>query len=107
MVHVRANTHFYLYIYIYIYIYIYYISFTSPGDETSEVVSRCLPHRQLWVSNLSKVATQWLEVDSNPRLFGCKAQNNRKVAGKYVCLRVHYGLQHIGKCIHSCVHTCL
>src|SRR6218665_1398092 len=41
----------------------------------SEVVSRCLPHRQLWVSNLSKVATQWREVDSNPRPFGCKAQN--------------------------------
>ena len=32
-------------------------------DECSG--SRCLPHRQLWVSNLSKVTTQWLEVDSN------------------------------------------
>ena len=38
-----------------------------PGDEMSEVVSRCLPHRQLWVSNLSNVATLWLEVDSNLR----------------------------------------
>src|SRR6218665_3474669 len=51
------------------------LAFTPPGDEMSEVVSRCLPHRQLWVSNLSKVATQWREVDSNPRPFGCKAQN--------------------------------
>src|ERR1043165_7080906 len=41
----------------------------------SEVVSRCLPHRQLWVSNLSKVATQWLEVDSNLRPSGYKALN--------------------------------
>src|SRR6218665_4098271 len=49
--------------------------FTPPGDEMSEVVSRCLPHRQLWVSNLSKVATQWGEVDSNPRPFGCKPQH--------------------------------
>ena len=31
------------------------LAFTPPGDEMSEVVSRCLPHRQLWVSNLSKV----------------------------------------------------
>ena len=35
------------------------------ANKMNEVVSRCLPHRQLWVSNLSKVATQWLEVDSN------------------------------------------
>src|SRR5688572_15193251 len=27
--------------------------------------SRCLPDRQLSVSNLSRVATQWLAVDSN------------------------------------------
>ena len=40
------------------------LAFTPPGDEMSEVASRCLPHRQLWVSNLSKVAMQWLEVDS-------------------------------------------
>jgi len=33
------------------------LAFTPPGDEMSEVVSRCLPHRQLWVINLSKVAT--------------------------------------------------
>src|SRR6218665_899138 len=33
------------------------LAFTSPGDELCEVVSRCLPHRQLWVSNLSKVAS--------------------------------------------------
>src|SRR6218665_3431036 len=51
------------------------LAFMPHEDEMSEVVSRCLPHRQLWVSNLSKVATQWLEVDSNPRPFGCKAQN--------------------------------
>src|SRR6218665_646456 len=43
------------------------LAFTPPGDEMSEVVSRCLPHRQLWVSNLSKVATWRLERDSNPR----------------------------------------
>ena len=30
----------------------------APGDEMSEVVSRCLPHRQWWVSNLPKVAPQ-------------------------------------------------
>jgi len=30
---------------------------------------RCLPHKLLWImSNLSKVATQWHEVDSNLRL---------------------------------------
>jgi len=29
--------------------------YTTPGDEMSEVVSRCLPHRQLWVSNLYAV----------------------------------------------------
>ena len=33
------------------------LAFTPPWDEMNEVVSRCLPHRQLWVSNLSKVAT--------------------------------------------------
>jgi|SRR6218665_1762779 len=42
------------------------LAFMPPRDGMSEVVSHCLPHRQLWVSNLSKVATQWLEVDSNP-----------------------------------------
>jgi len=41
------------------------LAFTPPRDEMSEVVSLCFPHRQLWVSNLSKAATQWLEVDSN------------------------------------------
>jgi len=35
-------------------------SYMPPGDEMSEVVSCCLPHRQLWVSNLSKVAMPWL-----------------------------------------------
>src|SRR6218665_3882812 len=44
------------------------LAFTPPGDEMSEVVSRCLPHRQLWVSNLSKVHMQWLEIDSTPLL---------------------------------------
>jgi len=24
-----------------------------PGDEMSDVVSYCIPHRQLWVKNLS------------------------------------------------------
>ena len=41
----------------------------------SQMVSRCLPHNQLSVSNLSKVVTQWLEVDSNIQLLGYKAQN--------------------------------
>jgi len=41
------------------------LAFVPPGDEMSEEVSHSLPHRQLWVSNLSKVARQWLEVDSN------------------------------------------
>ena len=49
--------------------------FTPPRDEMSEGVSRCLPHRQLWVSNLSKVATKWLEVDSNLRPSDSKKQN--------------------------------
>src|SRR6218665_1097488 len=66
------------------------LAFTPPGDEMSEVVSRCLPHRQLWVSNLSKVATQWREVDSNPRPFGCKAQN----------LPLHHGVPHIIDYLH-------
>src|SRR6218665_2354021 len=51
------------------------VAFMPPGDEMREVVSRCLPHRQLWVSILSKVATQWLELDSNPRPFGCKSRH--------------------------------
>src|SRR6218665_2223505 len=53
------------------------LAFTPPRDEMSEVVSHCLPHRQLWVSNLSKVATQWLEeveIDLNWRPLGYKAQ---------------------------------
>src|SRR6218665_217029 len=64
------------------------LAFTPPGDEMSEMVSRCLPHRQLWVSNLSKVATQWREVDSNPRPFGCKAWNlplHHGVPYNYTC----------------------
>src|SRR6218665_1893127 len=40
-----------------------------------EVAFRCLPHRQLWMSNLSKVATQWFEVYSNLLPSGCEAQN--------------------------------
>ena len=51
------------------------LAFTPPGDEMSEMVSRCLPHRQLWVSNFLKAATQWLEVDSNHRPSGYKAQS--------------------------------
>jgi len=34
------------------------LAFTPPGDEMSEVVSRCLPRSQLRVSNLSKVVMQ-------------------------------------------------
>src|SRR6218665_2681188 len=52
----------------------------------SEVVFCCLPHRQLWMSNLSKVATQGIEVDSNPRPSGCKAQN----IPLYHCVPNHY-----------------
>jgi len=26
------------------------LAFTPPGNEMSEVVSRCFPHRQLWMS---------------------------------------------------------
>lgn len=33
--------------------------------DESEVVFRNLPHRQLWVSDLSKVSMQWIEVDAN------------------------------------------
>ena len=70
------------------------LAITPHGDEISEVVSRCLPHKQLWVSNLSKVAMQWLEVDSNRRPFGCKSQN--------------IPLHHRVPCIYvdvSCKHT--
>src|SRR6218665_2207584 len=49
------------------------LAFTPPGDEMSEVVSRCPPHRQLWVSNLSKVATWGLERESNLRPSGRQA----------------------------------
>src|SRR6218665_1902217 len=51
------------------------LALMPPGDEISEVVSHCLPHRQLWVSNLSKATAHWVEVDSNLRPSGCKAQN--------------------------------
>ena len=51
------------------------LAFTPSRDKMSEVVSSCLPHRQLWLINLSKVATQWLEVDSNLRPSSCKTQN--------------------------------
>src|SRR6218665_1477808 len=58
----------------------------------SEVFSRSLCHRQLWMSNLSKVAaTQWLEVDSNLRHSAYKAQNiplHHRVQSIYApCLR--------------------
>ena len=33
------------------------LAFTPPGDEMSDIVSRCLLHKQLQVSNLSNVAT--------------------------------------------------
>src|SRR6218665_3371645 len=42
------------------------LAFTPPGDEMREVLSCCHTHRKLWVSNLSKVATQLLEVDIEP-----------------------------------------
>jgi len=42
------------------------LAFTPPGNEMNEVLSRYF-HRQLWVRNLSKVAMQWLEVDSIAR----------------------------------------
>ena len=48
-----------------------FIGFYATRDEMNEVVSRCLPHRQLWVSNLCKVAMQWIEVSSD-----YKAQNS-------------------------------
>jgi len=54
------------------------LAFMPSGDEMSEVtevVSRCLPHRQLWVSNLSKVPKQWLQVVSNGWPSDYKAQN--------------------------------
>jgi len=51
------------------------LAFTPPDDEMSEMVYRCVSHSQLWMNNLSKVATQWLEVDSNLRPSGYKAQN--------------------------------
>jgi len=36
------------------------LAFMPPDDEMNEVVSSCLPHIQLWVSNLAKFSTQWL-----------------------------------------------
>src|SRR6218665_2536065 len=52
-----------------------FIEFTPPGNEMSEVVSCCLPHRQLWMSNLSKVDSLWLEVYSNLQPSGYRTQN--------------------------------
>src|SRR6218665_1502995 len=40
------------------------LAFTPPGDEMSEVVSRCLIYRQLWVSYLSKVPTHRAAADN-------------------------------------------
>ena len=51
------------------------LALTQPRDKMSGVVSRCLPHRQLRVGYISKVATQWLEVYSNTRPLDCTAQN--------------------------------
>jgi len=52
------------------------LSFAQPGNEMAEVVSRCLLHRPLCMgarmSNLSKVAMQWLQTDSNLRQSGYK-----------------------------------
>src|SRR6218665_388099 len=39
------------------------LAFMPLGNETSEVACHCLSHRQLWVSNLSKVATWWPELE--------------------------------------------
>src|SRR6218665_371460 len=41
------------------------LAFMTPRDVMNEVVSHCHPHRQLWASNLSNVATQRCEVHSN------------------------------------------
>src|SRR6218665_611508 len=70
------------------------LAFTPPGDEMSEVVSRCLFHRQLWVSNLSKVSTQWHEVDLNLRPSGCKALN----------ITLHHRIPYTVQCVCVCVY---
>lgn len=43
---------------------LYKLCYTNYNDM-SEVVSYCSPHKQLWVSIMSKMTAQWLEVDSN------------------------------------------
>jgi len=37
-------------------------AFTPPWDEKSEVVSHCLPHRQLWVATCSRLLYSGLNV---------------------------------------------
>lgn len=49
------------------------LSFMPLGDKTTEVASRCLPLRQLLLSNLSRVAMQWLELELNLQPSGYKA----------------------------------
>jgi len=62
------------------------LAFMLPGYEMSEVVSHCLPHRQLWESNLSNVPMLWLEVDSNLRPSGYK---EIKICGHFKYFRCH------------------
>ena len=73
------------------------LAFVPPGDEVSEVVSRFLPRRQLWSRNLSKIATQWLEVDSNLRPFSCKTQN----------IPLHHPVQIKDRLINKMLHKIL
>ena len=51
------------------------LAFILPWDEVSKVVSHGLPHRQLWVINLSRFAMLWLNVDLNLWPSGDKAQS--------------------------------
>ena len=39
------------------------LAFTPPGDEMSEVVSRCVPHRQLWVHSNPKCEPEVFTVE--------------------------------------------
>src|SRR6218665_1279314 len=70
------------------------LAFTQSMDEMSVVASHCLPHTQLWVSNLSKVAMQWLEVDSNMQPSSYKAQNislHHRIPFGYLAMLLSFG----------------
>src|SRR6218665_2872548 len=71
------------------------LAFTPPGDEMSEEVSRCLPHRQLWVSNLSKVATRWLEVDSKHENQGINRAYTELYLDFVTAILIHYFNWHL------------